>query len=840
MEIGTMRFITLDEVASCVPEHGMEWCLERYGGKAVNLSKLASEGFCVPPGFVISTEFFESIMDAGLCANPGMGAREVVAKMAFPQAFEDALRTAMDETPARCWAVRSSSTDEDSQTHSFAGLQESVIGVSSVEACLNAIRTVWQSFYARERLLYPSQASLSGPVPSMAVIVQAFVDSEVAGVVFTHHPMEGSRAMLVNVSRGQGAMVVDGKAGESLCIDRRDGENITASECLNERDLRELIRVSLDIERHFGKPQDIEFAFADGGLFILQTRDIVAPGSDERSTLYSNVNVGEALSGVCSPMTWSVGMRIAKEGFETVFGALGLSVPPGYEFVTTFDGHIYLNVSEILSVASQVPFVDLNLIGRVAGIKQMADYVGTIAPLRRRHFVKNLPKTMATIVGMQSRLRHLSQHAVDFCRRRDALLKVDLRHASPSKRREVFASLDALFVDCAYDMLGASGSFLASYVVCTAFLDHFNEAHDEFLESYLFSGLLDVTSAAPGLALLDMANAIRPHAELTSAFMTPPGAAELATFRARTEPMEGGTAFWQQFDAFMQRYGARANQEAELANPRWREDPSFLFRVICTHLKSEVTHESRAAVDTATANRETRMGEFRAMLSSCMRPLFRTILGYAQKNARLREQWRAYVVDVLGLFRKFFLESAEAMVLQGILGDVSDVFYLTYEEFQRWLAHPESLLRARILVAFRRARHEAFLGARPLPDTFVTHPNQCEEPVGEPTRVLYGLPASPGCVRARVRVARTLEEASHLEYGEILATVSTDVGWTPLFLVASAILTERGGPLSHAFVVAREYGTPAVVSIPNLLNCVKTGDIVAVSGQKGIVSIQTS
>ena len=348
MEIGTMRFITLDEVASCVPEHGMEWCLERYGGKAVNLSKLASEGFCVPPGFVISTEFFESIMDAGLCANPGMGAREVVAKMAFPQAFEDALRTAMDETPARCWAVRSSSTDEDSQTHSFAGLQESVIGVSSVEACLNAIRTVWQSFYARERLLYPSQASLSGPVPSMAVIVQAFVDSEVAGVVFTHHPMEGSRAMLVNVSRGQGAMVVDGKAGESLCIDRRDGENITASECLNERDLRELIRVSLDIERHFGKPQDIEFAFADGGLFILQTRDIVAPGSDERSTLYSNVNVGEALSGVCSPMTWSVGMRIAKEGFETVFGALGLSVPPGYEFVTTFGGHIYLNVSEIL------------------------------------------------------------------------------------------------------------------------------------------------------------------------------------------------------------------------------------------------------------------------------------------------------------------------------------------------------------------------------------------------------------------------------------------------------------------------------------------------------------
>ena len=106
--------------------------------------------------------------------------------------------------------------------------------------------------------------------------------------------------------------------------------------------------------------------------------------------------------------------------------------------------------------------------------------------------------------------------------------------------------------------------------------------------------------------------------------------------------------------------------------------------------------------------------------------------------------------------------------------------------------------------------------------------------------MLYGLPASPGSVRARVRVARTLEEASHLEYGEILATVSTDVGWTPLFLVASAILTERGGPLSHAFVVAREYGTPAVVSIPNLLNCVKTGDIVAVSGQKGIVSIQTS
>lgn len=807
-----------------------------FGGKGLNLAILTHFGFRVPSAFVIPTKAFDKLMRGGLAEYPDAHPQEVLKKITFPQDFVDELKSAMACISAKSWAVRSSSTDEDSETHSFAGLQQSVIGIQSIEECLEAIRTVWMSFYARERLLYPTQNDLTTPAPSMAVIVQAFVDSEAAGVVFTNHPLEGPKSVLINVSKGQCANVVDGKAAESLCIEKKMNNCEVFSEHLSNVQIRGILNTAIQIENKFGHPQDIEFAFENGNLNILQTRDIAQIKRNEARTLYSNVNVGEALSGVATPMTWSVGMHIARKGFETVFASFGLKVPDDYDFVTTFNGHIYLNISQFLSVAGQVPFLDRSLLGKIVGIHALDEYAFSVEQIGKSHFIRNLPGAVRELFRIQSRISKLPQKAAAFELNRDKLLAIDLKNASKSEIQKSFEQLDDVFCACAFDMLSAGGAFLASYIVCSSFIDHFDENESNELEQYLFSGLLDVQSAAPGLALLDMASAIHAHAELAEAFTNESKFDNIEDFENKIRALDGFDEFNILLQRFMALYGARAVQEAEIANPRWREDPRFLYKVIRAHLKSGIRSDTLNITASAASDREKHTNEFRNMLSRTMRPIFKSLLGMTQKNARLREVWRSYVVDVLGIFRKFFLEVAFQWVEAGILGRQDDIFFLTYEEFLAGIQDVKTLENARLSVAFRRARHEACLSACALPDTFVTHPNQCcESDAVVSTKILYGIPASPGCVKAKVRVAHTLEEAADLEYGEILVASSTDVGWTPLFLVASAILTERGGPLSHAFVVAREYGIPAVVSVPGLLSSLKTGDIVRVSGLDGTV-----
>lgn len=840
LETDTVYFITLSEIADAV--ENITDIRQKFGGKALNLARLIKGGFNVPCGFVIPTTVFDDCMKRALRAHDTPEA--AIAAIEFSESFKDALREALDKTEATEWAVRSSSTDEDSQTHSFAGLQESIIGVNSPDDCIEAIRAVWLSFYAKERLLYPSQASLSAPVPSMAVIIQTCITPTCAGVVFTKHPINGPKDLLINVSRGHGSNVVNGRTSESLSLAKSESDTVCHSECLSDKQLKRLKQTALRIEQYFEKPQDIEFAFEHGSLYLLQARDIASTADEQpEQILYSNVNVGEALYGVSTPMTWSVGMHIAERGFETVFAMLGLSVPKDYTFVTTFYGHIYLNISQMLSVCSQIPFVNPQHFGKIAGIQNIREYACCIQPIGRGHFLRNLPHAIVESTKLQARVRSLPKKAEDFERARAELLATDLTKCTHQQIQAAFERLDDVFFECALDMLSTGGAFLASYVLCSGFVDQFGKENEE-LEQYLFSGLLDVQSAAPGLALLDIANTIRNYPALADAWISEhalDSMPDIEAFDQKISTLEGYSQFREKLTFFLEQYGSRAHQEAELANPRWREDQTFLYSVIRMHLRAKDAADSIDAqkITEAVSNQRVKhTNMFKSMLSRGLRPIFRTLLNNAQRNARLREKWRAYIVDILGIFRQYLLALGTLLQADGILNARQDVFFLTYDEIRAWLKDDRALDNARAVVFFRKLRHEAYLEAKTPPDTFVTHAKQCAIQSQINGRVLYGLAASPGCVKARVRVLRSLEEASSIEYGEIIAAPSTDVAWTPLFLIASAVLTERGGPLSHAFVVAREYGIPAVVSVPGLLDALKTGDLLTVMGDKGKIIIE--
>ncbi len=832
-----MSFISLNELARM--DAGEARRLG--GGKAMNLAALSHAGFQTPRAFVVSTSVFSREMQRVLAkASDLSDPKQVIAEMSFSESFMDELQAACDALGCSKFAIRSSATDEDAEEHSFAGLLESVIGVSR-DACADAIKRVWASFYARERVMFPSQAALDGPIPSMAVLVQECIESEAAGVVFTRHPLEGPTSLLVNVTRGEGETVVSGKGGEAVSVNKSvvaaSEDALTVScEALSGEQLGRLCRTALCVEKALGAPQDIEFAFSQKGLFLLQTRAIVSgdPSQAPNNHLFSNVNVGEALAGVCTPLTWSVGMSFAQHGFETVFHAAGLSVPESYTFVTTFFGHIYLNVSQILSLCTQIPFIGRERFGRATGIAHLSDYVFDVDKLSRAKFVSQLPISVCRVLKNQRRVRESEAHALTFCQWRDRFMATQFE--TREGLRDAFDELWERFIECGDDMLAAAVSSVMNYFLVSSYVSRVSERDASEIETYLFCNLMNVKSAAPGIALQSMAQSMAQHAALKEAFLSAdfsrPGSP--ASFLAGVRTIDGGAAFAESFSSFLASYGARANQEAELANPRWREDPRFLFQVMQGHLRAP-SSASPSACDAQSV-----IEDFVEKLFAPNRAIFRRMLTKARDCTRQREVWRAYVVDALGAIRHFALSCAKLMVKTGTLSTDGDVFFLTLDEIHQWVNAPESLDDARLRVAFRRARHEAFLSAQSLPCTFTRHPNACraEDPC-QCGRQLRGLPASPGCVKAPVRVIRDLAtDAASLQHGEIIVASSTDVGWTPLFLLASAILTEQGGPLSHAFVVAREYGVPAVVSIPNLLANVKTGDVVTVFASKGVVTLE--
>jgi phosphohistidine swiveling domain-containing protein len=834
-------------------EHGVAYSRQQFGGKACHLARLAHEGFNVPASFVISTTVFDKLMDTLLAEQTSHVNPQVLLQSApFPDSLTSKLKEAYETFADFPLAIRSSSSDEDSALHSFAGLQHSILGVEGFDAFLAAIRTVWRSFYANDRLLYPIQTPPDARVPSMAVIVQRFIPANASGIIFTKNPVSAKpQSLLLNVGRGSGQCVVGNEAVDSLTLKRgtltKDASFLRSYDELKDpvlslEQIQAVCEAALKIEEIYNAPQDIEFCFLGDKLTILQTRPIANGGgsASEKRQLFSNVNVGEALSDAVTPMTWSVGMAFAQLGFDTIFKTLGLRVPAEYRFVTTFHGRIYLNASQFLSILTQIPFIDPKRLGQSAGVAKISDFDFDLERLSPWKLLGSLPRTCIELGKTQYKFWFkLKPWAKDFKKQRDEFLQLDLSKQSHAQLCALQGRVEAMLNDCGQSMLMAAASFLLSHQLLLAILHAVASREDaQSMESALFSGLRNVRSADPGLALLQIAHGIRRQAPLMQRFLAAENFDNSHEFMAELRQMPEASAFLQAFDEFMKKYGLRTTQEAELATARWSEEPSYLLQILQAHLQTDSTKNPNAIQnDAAKIRKESTEQAFNTFFKRGG-SIFKLALRMAQKSARLREEWRAYVVDCLGLYRFFLKECGARLSAQSKLLQSDDVFYLSRAELCAWLEDEAKLCDAQRIVAFRRAQQLAFMASPRMPDSFVLNHRKVKQGQRQARQQFQGIAASPGTVVARARVLHSpAQGAKTLQHGEIIVARYTDVGWTPLFLLASALLTQQGGPLSHSCVVAREYGLPAIVAIPSLLEQVKTGDILHLCADMGIVSI---
>jgi pyruvate,water dikinase len=386
-------------------------------------------------------------------------------------------------------------------------------------------------------------------------------------------------------------------------------------------------------------------------------------------------------------------------------------------------------------------------------------------------------------------------------------------------------------------MLTTASSTLGSHLALRTVLQRVAPAHADGLAQSLTSGIRDLESARPGMGIMHIAALARREPEARAIL-------ERESTTGFDAIPQGETR--RALQSFLELYGDRAVREAELSTPRWKEDPRPVLRMLRAALRTD-TERAEGTMARTKAQADLEMAKLVPRLNVVEQTLIRHLVARAQRSARLRERMRAWVTRVLGMLREAALDADRRLVRRdpdltadwraivdrgSPLAGVRSVFFLTIDEVVTSLRAARTDLAP--LVRSRRAEFARDHARPDPPATFVGVP----PPVVMPPAggdVMRGLAASPGVVEGRARVLVREDEMDALQPGEILVVHTTDVGWTPLFLVAAGVVTELGGPLSHAAIVAREFGVPSVVNVAGATRAIRTGDVIRVDGDRGLV-----
>jgi rifampicin phosphotransferase len=865
----------------------------------------------LPRGHDLATLIKLAHTEAGI--DRAARARDRILAMDLPAGLVRALEAlwpAMEAVAPWGFAARSSATCEDTEETSLAGLASTVLGVRGPEALAGAIRTVWASAFLPRALAYLAHVGVREV--AMAVVLQLMVRAEAAGVLFTAPPpgLEGEHwrpdERLVNATLGLGAPVVEGAAptdtvrlhhtGPALAViaDKRSAlvvgpaglEEVLVPEAracapaLSPEALDALVRLADRLEesapRLFGKaaPLDVEFAveLSDGApapsgppggdsalrggaaiVWLLQARLITGGGFPEgghADTVWSRTNVGEALPGPATPLTWSIARAFSDRGFHEAFSALGCRVPRGASLVGNVQGRFYLNLTVFMQIAAQVPGLSpraLLTASGGAGAAVIETLERQVEGASRRGFLVRLPFTAPRQLARQARLeREVAAFEAEIDRARHGLLDLDLGLLPDDGLATTLRGAADLLDRTGTLMLACASASLASHLALCRLLERVGRRRAsargddpseapiagapgsgwgaaEPIAQALVGGAREVDSANPGLALARVAEVVRAEPAVCEPMLAG-RVHDLADVPAGPSRRA--------LEEFLGIYGDRAVREAELATPRWREDPAQVIAMLVSALRGPPGDPDKA-LGRARALADREMARLETRVSSVELALTRVLVAHTQRFTRLRERMRTWVTRVLGMIRTIALDVDRRLRRIDPTLPAGSVFFCTYDELI--VALRSGRAEVGHVVRMRRAEHARDAARPDPPPTFIGRPPPLVLPPAPGTR-LSGLPASGGVVEGRARVLEPGAVGLDCVHpGEILVSRTTDVGLSPLFLVAAAVVTELGGPLSHAAVVAREYGIPAVVNVPGATIAIRTGDRLRVDGDRGIV-----
>ena len=830
--------------------------LSEVGGKGQSLARLASAGVPVPNGFHVTTAAYDDFVaqhdlqqaidaqlssanesDVEATAGAASAIEQLFRDRDIPSAIAAEVLQAYHQLGSPAVAVRSSATAEDLPEASFAGQQETFLNIARDDQLLVAVRGCWASLWTPRAIGYRARHGISPEKISLAVVVQELIDADASGIIFTADPVTGDDTMIeINAAWGLGEAVVGGQVTpDTITVDRASGvimrtlintktimtamnssgtasvpvpRQLQEAPAVPEQQARQLADLAITVEDLFKDPMDIEWCRRGDQLFILQARPITTaihpdPWNDSRSGdfLWTNTNVGEAIPDVMTLITWSMVQVFLTDAMATA------SIPP-YVGYGRIGGRIYLNVSVMRTLSSAV------------GVNEERYRTLTEEVFGRLPDDLEIPPVNVHRLEVIRAVLPMGLHVLREARRDVKLLDAYLT-AHPAlcdhRRAEIAAVARPLaladlwtkvlspeFHRVSWMLSAATRSSGASFITTRMRLQRLV---GDAAANALTAGLGAQAGQLASLGLLD-------------------GLDQLAAGEIDR-------------DIFNRRYGHRGPHEFELSVPRPGEDSMWVDRQLAERAETATSYRDLLAAQEQKRNEAWAELEQRHPVQATM--LHRQLRGWA-KISRDRERARSEVIRYFWVLRAYALRAGE---LSG-LGD--DIFFLDKIEIVRVLNGETISPR---LIKQRRSAYQAYSALPPYPalirGTFnpyawAADPNRrsdvfIEGSVNEADAAVRGFPGSAGVVEGRVRVLNDAADSSALVPGEVLVTMITNVGWTPLFPRAAAVITDVGAPLSHAAIVARELGIPAVVGCGNATMRLKTGDLVRVNGTAGTVEV---
>jgi pyruvate,water dikinase len=844
------------------------------GGKGAELGELSRiEGIHVPAGFCVTTNAFRRVMadlpaindrldqlsrlkpdDTYAIRTLSAEIRESVEGIAIPDDLAVAITRALTRLDGQAaYAVRSSATAEDLPAASFAGQQDTYLNVVGPAAILQHVSRCWASLFTERAVTYRLRNGFDHRKVHMAVVVQLMVSPDAAGILFTADPITGNRKVAaVEASFGLGEALVSGLVNADV-YKVRDGEIVAKAvatkqlaihalpaggtqeqeidparqeqPALTDAQVVQLAQLGRRIETHFGRPQDIEWCLVDDDFSIVQSRPIttlfpVPARDDGENHVYVSVGHQQMMTDPMKPLGWSMWQLTAMVPMHEAAGRLfvdvtmRLAAPASraglLEVMGRGDPLIRDALQTVVDRGDFIPpLPDAAPAGTLPG-------AGPPAPIETDPAIVTdlIERTQASIATLQRDIRTKSGPAL-----------LDFILADIQELKRVLSDRRSMQVI----MAGMEATWWLNEQL-QAWLGEKNAA-----DTLTLSAPNNVTSEM-GLALLDVADVIRPHPEVV-AFLQD---VDDVGFLDELPKLAGGPEARDAILAYLDEYGMRCVGEIDITRPRWSERPTTLVPVILDNIRNfepgarkrrfeQGRQEAeKKAQDVLERLRALPDGDRKAKETKRMIDRVRTFIGY-------REYPKYAIISRYFAYKQALLEEAEHLVQAHALTEKEDIFYLTFSELHdvaRMNQVSDQLIRQR-KDAFRS--YQALTPPRVLTsDGEVVAGAYRRDDV--PTGALVGLAVSAGTVEGRARVILDMAEAD-LGAGDILVTAYTDPSWAPIFVTIKGLVTQVGGLMTHGAVIAREYGLPAVVGVEQATGLIRDGQRIRVNGTDGYVEI---
>ena len=880
---------------------------EKIGKKAQNLLELAAAGFNVPHFSVITNRYFKEVIlkeiemynqEAGNndeikdwnAVFSGNTERKIeniiriIKNHKIKEEFEKEIENALNEESY--YAVRSSSIEEDSSNFSFAGQFETYLYVKK-ENMLEKIKEVWISSFSNHVMKYRKEGKINNEINVPAVIIQEMVNSEKAGVGFSVNPVNNNYdEVVISGTYGLGTSIVDGDENGDLFIYNKKTKEIKKEirtkkirqvldfenkkikteeinieeEILNDSEVCELGENIINIEKYYGKPQDMEWAFEKEKLYILQSRPITTLKKTDKKTyntiIWDNSNIVESYPEITLPLTFSFIRKAYSDVYKRFSEITGVPAKVVESYQDIYDnmlgllkGRVYYNLINWYKLLMLFP----NSKGNSKFMEQM---MGVKKELSEENLNENLLEAEGKMTGFEKFRNKLEKYKAGFTlfmnmflieKKAEKFYKIidenlngknsDLSNKNIKELKKYYKFLENKFlknweIPIINDFLvmvwfGLSKKMAEKYIK-----DDFEKAHNTLIAQEGNS----MISVEPSKYIKKMSLMIKNDKSLKDEIRNIINKNEKSLIEIFK--LTQNAEFNSTLNEYMEKFGDRTVHELKLEAPTLREEPLFLIKMIYSlsitenvqeHAKRNILEEQKKIYDSLKIN-------------PIKKYLLKKTLFYAKKFIRLRENLRYERTKVFGTVRKIMKKMGVHLKNNNLINNEKDVFYLTVDEIFGLVDGSIIDVDLKKLIELRKEEYKKYETEAILPDRFLTRGFLGENFYYEDLtgnsqldeNTLQGTGCSKGIVKGKVKIVLNPMD-TQVEDGDIVVTKSTDPSWVMVFPLLKGLIVEKGSLLSHSAIISREMNIPAIVGVQGATSILKTGDMVQFDGSTGII-----